>query len=726
MQAPYETPLPPSRVATPGALTRYTRFELIGQGVSAKVYRALDTVTNSLVAVKVLNPHLRTDEISLERFRREAQITRYLNHPQVISVFDLVQGESLALVMEYVPGSNLKDYLKLHAPLEPAQAIAFLTQILKVLAVCHRKNVIHRDLKPQNIIVGPDQYLKLLDFGIARMTSLTDLTQTGTSLGSPEYMAPELFAASVFDPRTDLYAIGVMAYEMLTGELPFQGDSVPVLFHQHVNAPAPRVSAQRDGVPAWLDDLIAKLLAKQAYERYQSADQTLADIANERVISKSFPTVRRRDCLRCSRPTLADLSICTFCGYDRVNTFDEGEYEVQIPPNEDRGRLESFLKGVFRFKKDVPKRPDLLMTRVDRLSAELVKTSAFAHGLFLTVKKRVPHADALRIGSTCLVLYFALLLLNLVPGLYALLDNRRFDSVGPLVTAIVLPVLGAWASFRLFLWTHRKPLFDAEWQSLLHEGKVAVVLEVARSSLAYILIALFGFSVWGGLLVTWAALAVALVWAQGHPDLGPLVYGRRPRGPRPEAGSLPEGLRAEHDWLKEIVPLGAAIRTEDQQISVSRLIEKYYLLRERVPDLDGELRQRLKILIKSAAQVAGLVSELESTVTEATLAEWSREYLTSSVRAAEGPTEHRPEHRRRASLAAARLRSYYDLDFKKAPLYARLIHLQYAFDTLLGRALVFHAVLGEVETRFLEGSIAALERDVTVCREIRQELAELT
>ena len=210
-------------------LDQYQILGVVGEGVSATVYKALDTASQSLVALKVLSPHLQTDAITLERFKREIQITRLLNHPQIVSIYDLIRdGNETCLVMEYLEGQNLKDYIAAHQPLPVETIVSILRQALDVLSVCHAKNVIHRDLKPQNIIVGDGAAIRLVDFGIAKMTTASDLTQTGTSIGSPEYMAPELFAANTFDPRTDIYALGIIAFEMLAGTPPFRGDSLAV------------------------------------------------------------------------------------------------------------------------------------------------------------------------------------------------------------------------------------------------------------------------------------------------------------------------------------------------------------------------------------------------------------------------------------------------------------------------------------------------------------------
>src|SRR5262249_2383891 len=162
--------------------------------------------------------------------------------------------------MEYIAGDNLKDFIRRHSPVPRDAAVAIVTQVLRILSVCHAKHVVHRDLKPQNIMVDADNLVRLLDFGISRMTTLSDLTQTGTSLGSPEYMAPELFATNTYDPRTDIYAIGIIAFELLAGKLPFQADSLAMLYHAHAERAVPLLSSYRKDVAAWLQQVIERMV----------------------------------------------------------------------------------------------------------------------------------------------------------------------------------------------------------------------------------------------------------------------------------------------------------------------------------------------------------------------------------------------------------------------------------------------------------------------------------
>ncbi|MGI9590554.1 MAG: serine/threonine-protein kinase, partial [Myxococcota bacterium] len=351
---------------------RYEIQSFIGQGVSARVYRALDRQTGSPVAIKVLNPHLRTDAVSLERFRREIQVTRHLGHPQIVAIYDLVtEGDCTFLVMEYLEGRTLEEHVALEHPVDVEQAVSILEQILDVLSLCHAQDVIHRDLKPQNVMIDAKARVKLLDFGIARMTALRDLTQTGTSLGSPEYMAPELFATSSYDPRSDLYALGVMAFELVAGRLPFQGDSLATLYQQHLEAEVPDLAALRGDAPTWLCELIAKLLAKRTHERYQSADEALLDLRQRRVLARSWPELPRLFCLHCGERTPQEIPLCTHCGQEQCPSLEAGQGDLYCQESEDTEKLRSFFSEYLNLEPPtgVRRRQPLLA----RITAETIR-----------------------------------------------------------------------------------------------------------------------------------------------------------------------------------------------------------------------------------------------------------------------------------------------------------------------------------------------------------------
>jgi tRNA A-37 threonylcarbamoyl transferase component Bud32 len=386
--------------------TRYRTLEPIGEGASAWVYKAVDTATDSIVAVKVLKPGLQTDPVTLERFRREVQIARRIGHPGVVAIYDLVQSdEQIFMVMEYLSGPNLKQYLALHQPLRPPAVVALLTRLLELLRACHAQNVIHRDLKPQNVIVAEDGSLKVLDFGIAKMTALGDLTQTGSApVGSPEYMAPELFAGGLADPRTDLYAVGIMAFELLAGHPPFRGASVAVLAQQHLEAPVPSLTARRD-IPEWLQQVVERLLAKRPFERYQTADEVLADIAQRRVIARELPALPRRECPRCGAATLAELAVCLSCGWDAAAVLEPGECDLLRTPAADPDRLAAWGRALFGVDARLGRR-SLLLSGITPEAASVLSRGAAAHDLPLLVSERSGFQDlrkALPLALLCMV-----------------------------------------------------------------------------------------------------------------------------------------------------------------------------------------------------------------------------------------------------------------------------------------------------------------------------------
>lgn len=364
-------------------MSHFADIEFIGEGMTSKVFKALDRKTNTTVAVKALNPHLKTDKISLERFKREIQITRAIQHPNVISIYDLaVSSDPYYLVMEFIDGVSLKDYIKLNSPIPIHTAISIITQLLAALSLCHAKNVIHRDLKPQNIMITADGNVKILDFGIARMTALSDLTQTGTSLGSPEYMAPELFATNAYEPRSDLYAVGVVAFELLSGEIPFQGDTLAVLFHKHLNDPIPALSNYRKDIPPWLEQVVAKLLAKKPYQRYQSANDAGIDLKIRRVISNAIPVPPTRPCFACGEQTPADACVCFICGEDGSSRYREGNYYITCDTQQDPERMRDFFRDYIG--KDIVckgKRGTVLASGVDEIFVNNFKNAAQRYGI---------------------------------------------------------------------------------------------------------------------------------------------------------------------------------------------------------------------------------------------------------------------------------------------------------------------------------------------------------
>ncbi len=257
---------------------RYRLEVPIARGGMAEVWEAHDEILSRPVAVKVLQPHLATDEVFLERFRREAVTAARLAHPGVVSTFDTGIDDGTAyIVMELVKGRTLRQLLSEQGRLEPWQAVAVARQIADALVHAHQAGLVHRDIKPANVLLIEDEMggmrVKVTDFGIAKASAGigTDLTRTGTVLGTPKYVSPEQIKGEDPDARADLYSLGVVFYEMLVGTPPFVGDTDLATAMAHLNNRVPKVSARVRGVPPELDRLVSDLLAKDPKRRVPSA-----------------------------------------------------------------------------------------------------------------------------------------------------------------------------------------------------------------------------------------------------------------------------------------------------------------------------------------------------------------------------------------------------------------------------------------------------------------------
>ncbi|WP_163569241.1 protein kinase domain-containing protein [Fodinicola feengrottensis] len=237
---------------------RYRVRGMIARGGMATVYHALDERLERTVAVKVIHPAYATDPSFVERFGREARSIARLSHPNVVAVYDQGSHNGLAfLVMEYVPGRTLRQLLTERGKLAPEEAIGVLGPLLSALAAAHRVGMVHRDVKPENVLLSTDGTVKVADFGLARIAESSRATSTkGVMFGTVAYVAPEIVTVGTADPRADVYAAGIVLFEMLTGQPPYRGETPVSVAYQHVHAEMPAPSERTKGVPYALDDLV--------------------------------------------------------------------------------------------------------------------------------------------------------------------------------------------------------------------------------------------------------------------------------------------------------------------------------------------------------------------------------------------------------------------------------------------------------------------------------------
>ncbi len=258
---------------------RYRLKEKIGSGGMADVYLADDLMLGREVAVKLLHPQYAADPSFIQRFRHEAQAAANLNHPNIVNIYDWgTEGELSYIVMEYVEGSDLKEIINSETQILPERAAEIAAEVCAALQFAHRRNIVHRDIKPHNIFITNMGQVKVMDFGIAREGNGSGMTQTGVVMGTPQYISPEQAQGLAVDGRSDIYSLGVVLYEMLTGRLPFDDPNpVTVAYKQVREDPLPP-SAINPEVPPALEAIVMKALAKNPANRYQTAQEMKADL----------------------------------------------------------------------------------------------------------------------------------------------------------------------------------------------------------------------------------------------------------------------------------------------------------------------------------------------------------------------------------------------------------------------------------------------------------------
>jgi hypothetical protein len=338
---------------------RFQGLRLLGRGGMACVYAAHDAELDCDVALKVLYPHV-LDEAMFGRLRREVVLARRVVHSNVVRLYDvLATGDQLVLSMELLQGGSLRDWLAQHGALDPAPALRVLRQVAAGLDAAHRQGILHRDIKPHNVLLTPGRdQAKLADFGLAVCLAESGqaLTFKGSLLGTPQYMAPEVYRGDLYDPRSDLYSFGVLAYEVLTGRRPFQGSTPFELCHQHCVEPPEPPGRHRPELPAALEALVLRCLAKTPEERFQATAELLAALdAAEAELKRpaaaspagaprqqpaaaaepdsGSPSSRgSRRCPGCGETVPPQLASCPFCAAAGLPGLDRGRWAVLLLP----------------------------------------------------------------------------------------------------------------------------------------------------------------------------------------------------------------------------------------------------------------------------------------------------------------------------------------------------------------------------------------------------------
>ncbi len=287
-------------------LGRYEVMSELGQGAMGVVYKARDPLIDRIVAIKTINLGMeQEDQEEYEaRFYQEAKAAGRLNHPNIVTIYDVGKSENIAYIaMEFLQGRELRDVLREDGLMPVERALDIVAQVASGLAYAHDHEIVHRDVKPSNIMVIRDGHVKITDFGIARMASSAIRTQTGMVLGSPKYMSPEQVLGKALDRRSDIFSLGVMLYEMLTREAPFTGDNINAIMYQTLNAvPVPPGILNGD-VPEMLNFIVAKALAKDVDDRYQNASDFAADLRSCRdKLSHIAPSLRSAE----KKPVVSD------------------------------------------------------------------------------------------------------------------------------------------------------------------------------------------------------------------------------------------------------------------------------------------------------------------------------------------------------------------------------------------------------------------------------------
>ena len=307
-------------------------LSLTGTGATSRVFRAVDARTGHVVALKRLHKRLLTSSEALARLKREFEALGCLRHPALVAVRDVLRWDGdPTLVMDFIEGRDLDQVVAEAGPLDAATAERVATTLLEALSAAHGAGIVHRDVKPQNVRVGPEGQVYLLDFGSARLDAASELTATGTSVGTPDYMAPELFSGAAYDPRVDVYGVGATLFKVLTGQPPQSAEALTELAYKRTREPAPPVRSLRPDVPEALAQVVDRCLERAPEERFASAALARWALAHPEA-ERSFRLRRRAHppCLHCGAAIPPASAMCARCGSDHPFGFAPGSHHVVV------------------------------------------------------------------------------------------------------------------------------------------------------------------------------------------------------------------------------------------------------------------------------------------------------------------------------------------------------------------------------------------------------------
>ena len=319
---------------------RYKIVRHIGSGGMANVYLGHDLILDRPVAIKVLRFDFRDNKDALRRFQREALSATQLIHPNIVGVYDVDEEDGLQyIVMEFIDGTDLKKYIDIQGRVSPEKSIHIMHQVLSAVALAHKNRIIHRDIKPQNILIDNQDRIKITDFGIAVALSETSITQTNTLLGSVHYLSPEQARGSMATSKSDIYALGVVLYELLSGKVPFDGESAVSVALKHFQEPMPFIRESHPEIPQSLENVILKATAKEPLDRYATCEEMMADLDTclyeERLHEAPFMPVS----------LLQETKVLTPLSAEVVAKADSGNTIVSPPPSVKAEPIQKYESG---------------------------------------------------------------------------------------------------------------------------------------------------------------------------------------------------------------------------------------------------------------------------------------------------------------------------------------------------------------------------------------------